>query len=78
MLQKVKARLEKAGYAPEFIGVNIGGKEAQTLRVAHDYDGLYPTRETFATANALQRIAEKAGCVALVSSGYVATWIMEA
>ena len=78
MLQKVKARLEKAGYAPEFVGVNIGGKEHQALRVVQDYDGLYPARETFATANTLQRIAEKAGCVALVGSGYVSTWIMEA
>lgn len=78
MLQKVKARLEKAGYSPEFIGVNLGGKEYPALRVFHDYDGLYPTRETYATASAIQRIAEKAGCVALVCSGYVATWIMEA
>lgn len=60
---KIINALEKAGLH-EYKSVSISGNEnsRRGIMVLHDYDGPYPTRESYEKHYAVEKIATRNGC----------------
>lgn len=74
-IKKLAARLRRAGLHPEFIKLT-GDRDA--IRIAHDYEGPYPTQEAVETHWTARSIAGKAGYRADPRGYYTATYIYQA
>lgn len=56
-LETVKKKLQDAGLEVADIVLNIKGAEVQGLKVNTDYNGPYPTKETFQKLETVRKIA---------------------
>ena len=69
---KLAERLNRAGLHPERIKLT-GDRDA--IRIVHDYNGPYPTKEAIDTHWKARDIANKAGYIADPRGYYTATYI---
>lgn len=72
----LKKTLEKSGYNVEMVKyINHDGRAIDTLRVIHNYDGLYAPFEIYDIMHKVAAAAKKAGYTAETSKSHTATLI---